>query len=355
MDQAQFKKINELYPVRISPYLLKQIKKSKFIADQFLPSVCELQKDILITEPFKGLLETDIKAFERLYEDRVLLKLTSSCPAHCRFCYRRGYVFGKEKKLNETDLIKAIEFVKKNKTIRSILLTGGVPLAIGKKNIENILEKILKIDHIGQIYFALGRPIMSPSIISDDFAKMLASYNNRHKTKNIACTVHINHYDELTPEVINALYKLTSKGITVWTQTTLLKGINDNAKTMSEMFHAFRNINLIPYYLIHAMPMTGTSHFRTSVEKGVEIMKYLEQYSGHERPIYIVLPSVGKVQLTGNTELEYKIEKGKKYVFLKTPYKAKEFLQRNKLKKLPEKHSIDKEGYITAYYLDGRD
>jgi KamA family protein len=355
LSEKQFKEINKLYPIKISSYLLKQIKKSKFIAKQFLPSVQELRKDIPIKEPFKGLLKTDIKGFERLYEDRVVFKLTSSCPAHCRFCYRRGYVFGEEKIMSKRDIQKAINFVRKDNTIRNVLLTGGTPLLLGTKYIEDIIKRVISISHINQIYFALGRPIMNPDLITDEFAEMLAKYNKPTQHKNIACTVHINHPDELTPEVIKALTKLTSRGITVWTQTTLLKGINDNEKTLAKLYQLFRSINLIPYYLIHAMPMIGTSHYRTSVERGVKIMKYLEQYSGHERPIYIVIPSVGKVQLTGNTELKYKTINGERYVVLKTPYKVEKFFKVNKINRLPEKHFVDKEGYIIAYYLDGKD
>lgn len=355
ISSKQFEDINKCYPIKISPYLLKQIKKSKFIAKQFLPSIQELKKDIPISEPFKGLLKTNIKGFERLYEDRVVFKLTSDCPSYCRFCYRRGYVFGKEKIMDKNDIKKAITFVKNDKSIRNILLTGGTPLLLGTRHIENIIKELIKINHINQIYFALGRPIMNPNLITDEFAKMLAKYNNPLNHKNIACTVHINHPDELTPEVIKSLTKLTSKGITVWTQTTLLKGINDDKKTISRMYQMFRSVNLIPYYLIHTMPMIGISHFRTSVEKGIQIMRYLEQFSGHERPIYIVIPAVGKVQLTGNTILKYKIVNRKKYIILRTPYKAKKFFEVNKTSQLPNGHYIDKDGYVVALYLDGKD
>lgn len=351
----QFEDINKCYPIKISPYLLKQIKKSEFIAKQFLPSIQELRKDIPISEPFKGLLKTSIKGFERLYEDRVVFKLTSDCPSYCRFCYRRGYVFGKEKVMDKNDIKRAIAFVKKDKSVRNVLLTGGTPLLLGTRYIENIIKELMKVNHINQIYLALGRPIMDPDLISNDFAKMLAKYNNPLTHKNIACTVHINHPDELTPEVIKSLTKLTSKGITVWTQTTLLKGINDDEKTMLRMYQMFRSINLIPYYLIHTMPMIGTSHFRTSVEKGIQIMRYLEQFSGHERPIYIVIPAVGKVHLTGNTIPKYKVIDRKKYIILRTPYKTKKFFEVNKTKQLPDGHFTDKDGYITAHYLDGKD
>lgn len=359
LSEKDSENIEKLYPVKISSYLLEQIKKSRFIANQFLPSIQELKRGIKITEPFKGLLKTDIKGFERLYEDRVVFKLTSSCPAHCRFCYRRGYVFSEEKVMGKQDITKAISLVRKEKSIRNVLLTGGTPLLLGVKYLENIIKELVKIKHINQIYFALGRPIMNPNLITEEFAKMLLKYikpnfKNPSQSKNISCPVHINHPDELTPEVLESLNKLTSRGISVWTQAGLLKGINDNPKVISKLCRMLCANNIIPYYLIHAMPMMGTSHFRTSVEKGIRIMKYLEQFSGHERPIYIVLPSVGKVQLTGNSITKHKIVNGKKYVILRTPYQAKEFFKVNKTKKLPDKHFIDKDGFITAYYLDGK-
>lgn len=312
LTKEKLDKIYSQYCIKIPAYLLEQIKKSKFIAKQFLPSIQELEKDIPILEPFKGMLKTDIRGFERLYEDRVVFKLISDCPAYCRFCYRKSYVFGKEKVMTKEDINKAISFVTQDDSIRDVLLTGGTPILLGVDYIEKIIKEVVKISHINQIYLALGRPIMDPSLITKKFAEMLAKYNksnskNPMQSKKIACTVHINHPDELTVEVVEALHKLTSRGIQVWTQTTLLKDINDSKKTMKKLVTLFSANNLIPYYLIHAMPMIGSGYFRTPIQRGIEIMKYLEQYSGHERPHYIVIPAVGKVQLTGNSQIKYKL------------------------------------------------
>ncbi|HPI31202.1 MAG TPA: radical SAM protein [Bacteroidales bacterium] len=355
LSKEDFEKINKQYPIKISKYISEQIQRSEFIAKQFFPSLNELNQNITITEPFKGLLKTEIKTFERLYEDRVVLKLTSICPSHCRFCYRRGYVFGDEKMINKAELDKAINIIKADNSIRSVLLTGGFPIVLGVEKIKKVISEVIKIDHINQVYFALGRPIMEPSIISDDFVKMITGINNKLVNKNIACTVHINHPDELTKEVIAALKKLTLKGITIWNQSTLLKGVNDNEKTIAALSSALRSNGIIPYYLIHAMPMTGTAHFRTSVAKGIKLMRYMERFSGHERPIYIVIPAAGKVQLSGDSKLKYKTEDGKKYVVLTMPYKAKDFLKINNLTELPERHYVNSKGFVVAEYLDGED
>jgi len=348
-------KIDKLYPIKLTPYLISQAQKHESIKKQFFASFSEFDTDVDTLEPFKGLLHVDMDAFERLYEDRIVLKLNSVCPAHCRFCYRRAYVFGKNKNIKEDDKNKALDLIKSQKGIRTILLTGGSPLLIGIKKIKSLLEEIVLLEQISQVYFALGRPIMDPSLITIEFAEMISTLNRLHKNVNIACTVHINHYDELTEEVVDALNLLTSRGITVWTQSTLLKGINDDEIILSKMYQEFRRINLIPYYLIHAMPLIGASHFRTSIEKGIKIMKYLEQFSGHERPIYIVLPSVGKVQITGNTVLKYKEIDGKRYAILNTPYKTNKFFEVENLKELPANHYTDKNGYVVGLYLDGID
>lgn len=360
LTNTQLDEITKKQEVKLTAYLLKQIKRSKFIAKQFLPDNKELQPDLLMTEPFKGLLSSKINGFERLYEDRVLFKLTSFCPAHCRFCYRKLYLSSGEKIMNKKDIKKGLEYVKKNKSIRSVLLTGGTALYLGTTYIEKIIKELVKIKHINQIYFALGRPIMDPALITNDFANMLVKYQkmnilNPKYSKNIGCTVHINHPDELTPEVLLALNKLTSKGINVWVQTVLLKGINDSKKTIKELYSLFSANNILPYYLIHAMPLTGAGHFRTSISKGQELIRYLERYSGHERPKFIVVPSIGKIQLTGNSDLKYKFKNKQRYVSLKSAYLAKEFLKINKLKSLPPNCSVSNDGYIVYDYLDGID
>jgi len=360
LSESQFDTLNNLYPVKVSPYLFSQIKRSEAIAKQFLPSIEELQKTLLSEEPFKGLLKSKIRGFERLYEDRVVLKLTSVCPSNCRICYRRKYVFAKEEIITDEEIKEFIKFIKKDKKVRNVLLTGGSPLLLAHAKLEKVIKEVSKVPHIDQIYFAIGRPIMGPHLITEKFAKMLAKYQkqdykNSEKSLSVGVTVHINHPDELTSEVLRSLNRLTSKGITVWTQTILLKGINDNEKTITELLKLFRVNNLIPYYLIHAMPLIGTDHFRTTVAKGLEIMKYIEKFSGHERPIYVIVPVGGKVQLSSNIKLKYKQINGKRYVVLNMPYKAKEFLSINNLKELPENHFIGEGGFINVNYLDGEE
>jgi lysine 2,3-aminomutase len=239
-------------------------------------------------------------------------------------------------------------------------LTGGTPLLIGTERIEDIIKNLMEIEHIKQVYIAIGRPIMDPGLITDEFSEMLARHNKPNladpsNSKSVSCTVHINHPDEMTPEVVSALQKLTSRGINVWTQTAIYKGINDDEKTISRLYQMFSANNLIPYYLFHVMPMTGIGHFRTTVEKGIKIIRYLEQFSGHERPIYSAVTEIGKVQFTGNSILKYKMLDGKRHIVIKTPYKAKSFMETNKISELPEKCFEDKDGYIVLYYLDGED
>ncbi|MDD3876107.1 MAG: radical SAM protein [Bacteroidales bacterium] len=347
--------LNKLYPLKLTPYLKEQADKSYFIKAQFFPSSNEFNEEIITKEPFKGLLNTENEFIERLYEDRIVLKLTSICPAHCRFCYRRAYVFGQNMNIKDKDVDMALELIRTNSEIRSVLITGGFPILLGVKKLKDILSRIIEEKSISQIYIALGRPIMNPFLITEELAEMIEGLNRLNNHVTIACTVHINHYDELTSEVVNALNILTRKGISLWNQATLLKSINDDEVTLSKLFSELRRINVIPYYLIHAMPLKGASHFRTTIEKGTQLMKYLEQYSGHERPIFIVIPTVGKVQLVGNSKIEHKLINNKKYAILNTPYKADKFMEINNITELPENHVIDKEGFIVAYYLDGTD
>jgi L-lysine 2,3-aminomutase (EC 5.4.3.2) len=83
-------------------------------------------------------------------------------------------------------------------------------------------------------------------------------------------------------------------------QAVLLKDVNDDKETMLELMRKLLSIKVKPQYLFHCDPITGTIHFRTSIEKGLEIMDYIRgRLSGFGIPTYAIdLPGgKGKVPL----------------------------------------------------------
>ena len=114
-------------------------------------------------------------------------------------------------------------------------------------------------------------------------------------------SLHITHPDELTPEATEATARLADAGIPLGSQTVLLKGINDDPALMKKLMHGMLMRRIKPYYLFQIDPVKGTSHFRTPVEKGLEIIRALRGHTtGYAVPHFIIdAPGGGgKVQVS---------------------------------------------------------
>ncbi|MDP2642439.1 MAG: hypothetical protein Q8P62_01185 [Candidatus Peregrinibacteria bacterium] len=172
--------------------------------------------------------------------------------------------------------------------------------------------------------------------------------------KPIEIAVHFNHPDELTLESINAITKLTNSPIKVYNQSVLLKGINDNPKILEDLFRKLHLLGVEIYALYHCDPVKGTKHFRTSIQKGIEMKKYFRGGSatGRINPAYIVDTQIGKVEIGVDSHIE---KKEGEYVWIKTPYKLSTYKSVYPDFKLPEKQcKVDKQGYISIKYLDAK-
>ncbi|NJM16814.1 MAG: hypothetical protein HC896_16885 [Bacteroidales bacterium] len=179
-------------------------------------------------------------------------------------------------------------------------------------------------------------------------------YSNPEKSKYLAINVHFNHPEELQPEVLQACQKLTSRGVTLRNQTVLLKGINDTVETMSKLFQLLLRNNIMVYYMNHCMPVEGADHLRTSVQRGLDIYKYLCTESSCAIPHYVYAPSGGKVHVGPDTKFEYDTIEGTRYIKTNMLYKADEFAKLSK-KELPVMHYANENGNIVGYYIDGID
>jgi lysine 2,3-aminomutase len=114
---------------------------------------------------------------------------------------------------------------------------------------------------------------------------------------------HFNHPKECTREAFDACAKLANAGCVINNQTVLLKGINDCPKIIMELNHKLLMMRVRPYYLYQCDLSKGLSHFRTPIEKGIEIIEQLRGWtSGMAVPHFVVdLPGGGgKIPLLPN-------------------------------------------------------
>ncbi len=217
------------------------------------------------------------------YPDRVLLLLTDFCAAFCRYCTRSRMIGRGTINAGGARLEKAFEYIRNTPAIRDVLLSGGDPLTLSDARLDWILANLRSIPHVEIVRIGSKVPAVLPQRVTPQLVKMLRKYHP------LWMSLHFTHPDECTPETYKACRMLADGGIPLGSQTVLLKGINDNKETMTALVHQLMKMRVKPYYLYQCDPVTGTGHFRTPVEKGIEIIRSLRGHtSGYAVPHYVI-------------------------------------------------------------------
>jgi lysine 2,3-aminomutase len=218
------------------------------------------------------------------YPDRVLLLATEHCAMYCRHCTRRRLVGDREVK--DTGLSRfdaAIEYIKQNRKIRDVLISGGDPFILEDEEIEDLIQKIRSISHVEFLRIGTRVPVTLPQRITEKLVNMLKKYSP------IWMSIHFNHPKEITKRSKIACDMLSDAGIPLGSQSVLLKGINDRPYIMKKLVHELLQIRVRPYYIYQCDPVRGTQHFRTPVAVGINIMEKLRGHtSGYAVPVYVI-------------------------------------------------------------------
>lgn len=218
------------------------------------------------------------------YPDRVLFLVTDFCSTYCRYCTRSRMVgHGRKTHFTLDQWEQAIGYIEATPSVRDVLLSGGDPLTLPDESLDWLLSRLRRIPHVEFLRIGTKAPVVLPQRVTPALVRMLKRYHP------LWMSVHFTHPDELTPETSQACERLADGGIPLGSQTVLLAGINDSVDTMKKLVHGLLRIRVKPYYLYQCDPICGSSHFRTPVEKGIEIIRGLRGHTtGYAVPAYVI-------------------------------------------------------------------
>jgi len=240
------------------------------------------------------------------YPDRVLFLVTDRCASYCRYCTRSRVVSGVGEQSLETNFDQAFTYLKQHTEVRDVLLSGGDPLLLSDKRLEFFLSRLRAIPHIEFIRIGSRIPIFMPQRITEQLCSVLKRYHP------VWMSIHANHPGELSQEVRVGLERLADAGVPLGNQSVLLKGINDDAVVLKELFHKLLLCRVRPYYLYQCDLIHGSEHLRTSINDGLEIMRQLRGHTtGYAIPQYVVdgPGGGGKIPLNPETIVSHDDEK----------------------------------------------
>ena len=204
------------------------------------------------------------------YHGRVLFINTGSCAINCRYCFRRNFPYS-DLQLGKQNENAGIQTIQENPDISEVILSGGDPLLLSDTRLAKLFTQLSAIKHLKRIRIHTRLPIVLPARITDELLNTLTQC-----PKQIVIVVHCNHANEINHRVIAACKLLKDKGITLFNQSVLLKGVNDNVTALCELSEQLFKHGVIPYYLHLLDKATGTGHFEVSETTAVALVKQVQ-------------------------------------------------------------------------------
>jgi len=290
--------------------------------------------------PCRGLIHT--------YPDKVLLLATLNCAVHCQYCTRGRLMNNHTSKgmiskvcKNSEPIFQPLEkrrypgsagfqplekktenqpswfqWLEKHDEVRDVLISGGDPLTLSDAELAELFSKVRAVKHICTIRLGSKVPAVMPERITPELAAILAEHR-------IWLQLHFVHPAEITEETIRALDTLAEAGVPMVSQMVLLKGINDDADTLSDLFYGLLKNRVKPYYLFQCDPVLGSSSFRTPVQKGLDLMRELQgRVSGLALPNFCIDAPGGGGKIVLHPDTILRRDGGD---ILLTNYKGKEY------------------------------
>jgi lysine 2,3-aminomutase len=276
-----------LFRVDITPYFISLIDPDDPddpVRKQIVPTDVELA-------PFTAMMEdslaedrhSPVPGLVHRYPDRVLMLVTTQCASYCRYCTRSRIVGDPSATFSRSEFEMQIEYLKRTPQVRDVLLSGGDPLVLAPRILEEILSRLSEIPHVEIVRIGSRVPVFLPMRVTDELTDMLQKYHP------LWINIHVNHPNEISAELAEACDKMTRAGIPLGNQAVLLAGVNDNVHIQRELVHKLVRIRVRPYYMYQCDLVEGAGHFRTPVAKGIEIMEGLRGHtSGYAVHQYII-------------------------------------------------------------------
>jgi len=275
-------------PLSITPYyasLLDAMDPEQPLRRTVIPRSLEFHQSWEESDdPLGEETDSPVPGLVHRYPDRVLFLVTNFCSTYCRYCTRSRILdHGNGVQPGRKRLEQAIDYIASTPQVRDVLLSGGDPLTLADESLDWLLSKLRAIPHVELLRIGTKAPVVLPQRITAKLVSVLKRYHP------LWLSIHFTHPEELTPEVGQACARLADAGIPLGSQTVLLAGINDDVEVMTRLVHGLLKIRVKPYYLYQCDPISGSSHFRTSVEKGLEIIRGLRGHTtGYAVPTFVI-------------------------------------------------------------------
>lgn len=273
---------NALFPLRAPKPYINRIKKGDPddpLLRQILPLHLESKQVTAYTDdPVGDLVSQKVPGLLHKYKGRALLIASAACGIHCRYCFRRNFPYS-EAKLSDQQWQQTLRYLESDTEIKEIILSGGDPLSLSDKRLQQMIFQLEQIKHIETLRIHSRLPVVIPQRITKPLLQILSSTSFKP-----VIVLHVNHANEIDTAVSQAAAQLKDTGVTLLNQSVLLSGVNDSVSSLKDLSRALFSCGILPYYLHQLDKVNGAAHFAVETSKALTIIRGLRQ----ELPGYLV-------------------------------------------------------------------
>jgi KamA family protein len=244
-----------------------------------------------------------------------------TCHAYCTFCFRwPQFVATDAGKFASNEIETLIGYLRRHPRVTSVLFTGGDPMVMRTEVLRRYVTPLVEagIPNLRSIRFGTKALSYWPDrfINAPDAGELLKLFSETVKAGiTVAIMAHFNHPVELsTQEVRTAIRRINTTGAVIRTQSPILRGINDDARTWSEMWREQVRLGLVPYYAFLVRDTGAQHYFGVPLVRAHDIFsRALREVSGLARTVRGPSMSAhpGKIQILGPVEVN-----GRRYLTL---------------------------------------
>jgi lysine 2,3-aminomutase len=269
-EALTLKPVTDRFEMLVSRYYLSLIDANDPncpIRLQALPAIDEAQlHPTERLDPIGDHAHSPVKGVVHRYRNRVLFFPTFRCPMFCRYCFRKVTLNGDPIRLREHQPA-ALQYIREHSEIQEVILSGGDPLMLSNRRLNELFDAIWQIPHIRKLRVHSRFPVTLPQRIDADLVSSMT------RSGPVTLVTHFNHPRELTSASFEAIAMLSAGGVKLFNQAVLLRRVNDDPQILADLFSRLENVGVTPYYLHHLDAAPGTDKFRLSVPEGLSIYR----------------------------------------------------------------------------------
>lgn len=276
------------FPIRV-PHAYADLMRKGDWNDPLLRQVLALQTERNEVPGFSADAVGDHDAQDgagvlRKYKGRALLVVTGECAVHCRYCFRREFPYADQRQGQDAwDAVYAR--LNEDPDIEEILFSGGDPLALSTTRLERHLRGALALTRVRRVRIHTRVPVVLPARVDEGLLELVRDVAAR---KPLHLVLHVNHAREIGEALLEKARALRAAGAILLNQSVLLRGVNDDADTLTELSLRLLDAGILPYYLHQLDRVRGAHHFEVPEAEGLELMNALRaRVPGYGLPRYV--------------------------------------------------------------------